>query len=221
VTDLWLKRLKAENPWPNITALDGCPAFPWSLDGGGRELVVDLIRRYRPKVFLEAGVFLGGSALLWLEHSHEEMVLLAGDSWSGYTEEWVYAMARDPAPWIADVDHVRTLEAPLRAHGIFKVALHNLRAYRHRVIPLRMTIGALYSYVKGFVEPEIVYIDAGKHRDDYRLAHETFPNAILCGDDWEWQDDAGEGIRAFVYEVAYLRGCDVIADRATWVLRPK
>jgi hypothetical protein len=131
-------------------------------------------------------------------------------------------MARESAPWIPDMKPVWALEIPLKKYGIYKVASHNLRNFRDRVIPIRMSTSRLYEYLKDFVEPDIIYIDANKERHDYILAHETFPNSILCGDDWEWQDDRGEcPVRSFVYEIAEARDCDVIAERATWILRPR
>lgn len=210
------------NPWPDIHGLDGQRSYVWSLDGGGRHLIVDLIREYRPKVFLEVGVFLGGSALRWLQNSPDNMTLIAADVWDQYTENWVFQMAREPASWIVDMEPVMALQAPLKEYGIYKVALHNLRDFRDRVIPLRMRVAMLYGYVRTFIEPEIIYIDANKERQDYVLAHETFPRSILCGDDWEWQDAKGEyAVRPFVHEVAEARNCDVVAERATWVLRPR
>jgi hypothetical protein len=218
-----LEALRAMNPWPNIHELDGEPPLLWSLDGGGRHLIVDLIRERQPKVFLEVGVFVGGSSLQWLQNSPADMTLLAADIWDHYVENWVSRMAREPAPWILDdIGAVRALEIPLKKHGIYKVALHNLRSFRERVIPLRMSIAQLYGYVMSFVEPDIIYIDANKERLDYVLAHETFPNSILCGDDWEWKNAEGEcAVRPFVYEVATARNCDVIAECATWVLKPR
>jgi hypothetical protein len=210
------------NPWPDIHGLDGQRSYVWSLDGGGRHLIVDLIREYQPKVFLEVGVFLGGSALRWLQNSPDNMTLIAADVWDQYTENWVFQMAREPESWIVDMEPVMALQAPLKEYGIYKVALHNLRDFRDRVIPLRMRVAMLYGYVRTFIEPEIIYIDANKERQDYVLAHETFPRSILCGDDWEWQDAKGEyAVRPFVHEVAEARNCDVVADRATWVLRSR
>jgi hypothetical protein len=217
-----LERLRALNPWPDIEGLAGRPSYMWSLDGGGRQLIVDLIRELQPKIFLEVGVFLGGSAVQWLQSSSHEMTLLAADIWDQYAQEWVFTMAREPAPWIADMNPVLALQAPLLEHGIYRVALHNLRHFRDRVIPLRMRVSEVYSYVKNFVEPEIIYIDANKERQDYVLAHETFPTSIICGDDWEWQDANGEyAVRRFVHELADTRHCDVTAERATWILRPR
>jgi hypothetical protein len=217
-----LQTLRSMNPWPDIHGLDGHRSYVWSLDGGGRHLIVDLIRDRQPKTFLEVGVFLGGSALQWLQNSPDNMTLIAADVWDHHTENWVFKMAREPAPWIVDMEPVMALQAPLKEYGIYKVALHNLREFRDRVIPLRMRVATLYGYVRTFIEPEIIYIDANKERQDYVLAHETFPRSILCGDDWEWQDAKGEyAVQPFVHEVAEVRNCEVVVERATWVLRPR
>lgn len=68
-----LQALRRMNPWPDVSPLDGQPSHVWSLDGGGRHLVIDLIRECQPRVFLEVGVFVGGSALQWLRNSADEM----------------------------------------------------------------------------------------------------------------------------------------------------
>ncbi len=216
-----LQTLRSQNPWPDIHELDGQPSYVWCLDGGGRHVILDLIRERKPKVFLEVGVFVGGSSLQWLRNSSDDMTLLAADTWDHRAEAFVFKMAREPAPWIVDIEPVQALEMPLREHGIYKVALHNLRNFRNRVIPLRMAAVELYSYVKSFGEPDIIYIDANKERQDYVLAHETFPNAILCGDDWGWRNKQGEMVvRSYVYEIAKARDCTITAERATWALRP-
>ncbi len=217
-----LESLRRLNPWPDIDGLAGQPSYVWSLDGGGRHLIVDLIRELQPRIFLEVGVFLGGSALQWLENSSDQMTLLAADIWDRHAEDWVFTMAREPLPWITDLNAVLALQAPLKEQGIYRVALHNLRNFRDRVIPLRMRVSQVYSYVKNFVEPDIVYIDANKERQDYILADQAFPRAIICGDDWEWQDDNGDyAVRHFVHEVADTRRCQVVAERATWILKPR
>lgn len=216
-----LQTLRSLHPWPDIHELDGQPSYVWSLDGGGRHLILDLIRERKPKVFLEVGVFVGGSALQWLQNSSDDMTLLAADTWDHQAEGYVFKMAREPAPWIVDMEPIHALEMPLRQYGIYKVALHNLRDFRHRVIPLRMPVVNLYSYVKDFGEPDIIYIDANKEPQDYLLAHEIFPNAILCGDDWGWRNKQGEMVvRSYVHEVAKVRDCTVQAKLATWILWP-
>jgi hypothetical protein len=216
-----LQILRNLHPWPDVSGLDGQPSYIWSLDGGGRHLIVQLIREWRPKIFLEVGVFLGGSSLQWLQNSDSDMTLLAADTWNHIAENWVFTMASKPAPWIADLEPLLAVQRPIKEYGIYKVALHNLRKFRDRVIPLRMRVAEVYAYLKRFVEPDIIYIDAGKERQDYFLAHEIFPNSILCGDDWEWQDSNGEfAVRPFVHELAEARHCEVVAEHATWILKP-
>jgi hypothetical protein len=217
-----LQALRSMNPWPDISELDGQPPYVWNLDGGGRRLIVDLIRERQPKLFLEVGVFVGGSALQWLRNSPDDMTLVAADPWGPGLENYVFEMAHEPASWIVDMDPVMALEAPVREYGVYKVALHNLRDFRDRVIPLRMSAATLYGYLRWFIKPDIIYIDANKERQDYFLAHETFPRSILCGDDWEWQGAEGEfAVRPFVYEIAETRNCDVVTEGATWVLMPR
>ncbi|MFY9988708.1 MAG: hypothetical protein WAK31_28405 [Chthoniobacterales bacterium] len=150
------------------------------------------------------------------------MTLIAADLWDQIAENWVFEMARERPSWIVDIEPMLALQAALKECGIYKVALHNLRDFRDRVIPLRIPVAMLYGYLRKFVEPDIIYIDASKERQDYVLAHETFPRSILCGDDWEWQDAEGEfAVRPFVYELAETRNCDVVAEQTTWVLRPR
>jgi hypothetical protein len=85
-----------------------------------------------------------------------------------------------------------------------------------------MTTKKAYAYVSEFIEPDIIYIDANKEKQDYHLAHETFPATRICGDDWYWEDARGEfTVRRYVNEVASLRNCHVVAEGATWVLTPK
>ena len=216
-----LESLRGANPWPDISGLDGQPSYMWNLDGGGRHLVTGLIKQVRPKTFLEIGTFLGGSALQWLK-SAPDFTLIAIDTWSVYLAPWIQQQIDQPPAWVKDIRPLRRLVRPLAEHGIFKVAMHNLRGYRERVIPIVMSAEEAYSYVREFIEPDIIFIDANKEKKDYLLAHEMFPAARICGDDWDWQDARGENIvRRHVHEVASLRNCDVVAERATWVLTPK
>jgi hypothetical protein len=219
-----LEALRCANPWPDISGLEGQPSYMWSLDGGGRHLVTDLIKEVRPKTFLEIGTFLGGSALQWLE-SAPDFTLIVVDAWSKKVadmEKFTQRQIDHPPAWVQDIDLLRRLVQPLAEHGIFKVAMHNLRRYRARVIPIVMTTKKAYAYVSEFIEPDIIYIDANKEKQDYHLAHETFPATRICGDDWYWEDARGEfTVRRYVNEVASLRNCHVVAEGATWVLTPK
>lgn len=217
-----LARLKATHPWPDISALDGEPPLVWNLDGGGRDLLIEFIKRAKPKVMLEVGAFLGGSALQWLA-ADESLTLILLDSWTPAAGEWVGRIIDDPPPaWTGDPQSLIPIRDALERHGIMSVALHNLRAYQQRTIPIQMTAEVGYAYLAPLIEPDIVFIDANKEFLDYSLADEVFPYAILCGDDWSWHDaDGAYPVRRYVHEIAERRRCDVVAQDATWILAPK
>ncbi len=121
--------LQQAHPWPDISRLDGTPPLMWNLDGGGRELIVELIRRRRPECMLEVGTFLGGSAFQWLS-SLDDFVLIALDTWHQDAAAWVDTIIETPPPWVADVESLTPIAAALRNFGIKKVALHNLRKFQ-------------------------------------------------------------------------------------------
>jgi hypothetical protein len=213
-----LNALRARHPWPDISELDGDPPHVWSLDGGGRELVTELIQNTRPRIILEVGTFLGGSALTWLETNRDSTVITL-DPWTQAVASYVDIVIASPPFWVRDTEPLKPISEAIHRHGIAKVALHNLRSFRERVIPIQMPAEAGYAYIRSFVEPQIIYIDANKQPQDYMLAHQLFPNAILCGDDWTWQDESGDyPVRGYVHQVAAFRDCTVLAKDATWVL---
>lgn len=211
--------LRAAHQWPDLSALQDDPPHLWSLDGGGREIVVELIQKTKPRTFLEAGSFLGGSALTWLA-ADPDFTLISLDSWHQYAADWIDTTIASPPSWVTDAESLKPISEAVHRTNLMTVALHNMRRYRDRVIPIRMPIVDAYPYIAGFVQPDIVYIDADKQPEDYLLAHELFPSAILCGDDWSWRNPQGEfPVRNYVKDVAALRGCEIIAQDATWILQ--
>ncbi len=221
MTDHSLATLRAKHPWPDISALDSSPPLSWNLDGGGRNLVIELIKRAKPKVMLEMGTFLGGSALQWLG-ADDDFTLIALDSWTAAAGAWVGKTIQEPPSWVADPLALVPIRDTLAKHSIMSVALHNLRAHKHRVIPIQMTAADGYPYLSAQLEPDIVFIDANKEMQDYSLAHELFPHAILCGDDWSWRDKSGAyPVRRYAQDIAERRRCNVVSQDATWILAPK
>jgi hypothetical protein len=214
-----IEALRLVHPWPDISALQNDPPHVWSLDGGGRKIISELIQRVRPQTILEVGSFLGGSALTWLS-AGPRFTLIALDSWHQHAANWIDVVIANPPSWVSDVEALKPISQAIHRTDLMTVALHNLRRYRDRVIPIRMTAVEGYPYIAGLVQPDIVYIDADKQAENYYLAHKLFPNAIICGDDWTWRDEAGElPVRRYVNEIAALRGCSIVAEDATWMLQ--
>lgn len=225
--NLGLKALLRDNPWPAFGYGEIAPFF-LALDAngrGGREIVLDLIRERNISLMLEIGCFLGGSALQWLRAS-ETLTVIGVDPWDGNWAAYIERVARDPIMsrnvWHLSDKEIETIVRNLRRYGNFCVAMNNLRLYAQRFYPVRRRSpeAIAYLHARGIV-PELIYLDAGKHREDLDAAYQLFPNAALCGDDWLWPDQSGvhrmqEHVKSFAAE----HGFEIRAERQTWLLVP-
>jgi hypothetical protein len=226
---LGLKALLRDNPWPEFGYGEIEP-FSFSLDNNGRtgrEIVLDVIRERQITLMVEIGCFLCGSTLRWLRASNN-LTVIGIDPWEGNWAAYLARMAQDPIRsrnvWHLDDEQIDTMVLNLRRHGNFCVAMNNVRLYKPRFYPVRRRSPEALGYLhaRGII-PELVYIDAGKHRDDLEAAFKFFPNAVLCGDDWLWPDESGvlrmqEHVKSFAAE----RGFEIRARRQTWILvRPE
>lgn len=224
---LGLKALVRDNPWPEFGYGEIEP-FYLALDGngrGGRELIIDAIKERKITLMFEVGCFLCGSTLQWLRAS-ENLTVVGIDPWDGNWAAYISEMAYDPAKsrnvWHLTEKQHETIVSNLRRHGNFCVALNNVRLYKTRFFPVRRRSPEAFAYLYSRqIVPELIYIDAGKHRDDLEAAHRLFPKAILCGDDWLWPDASGamrmqEHVKSFAEEF----GFEVRSLRQTWLLTP-
>ena len=75
----WESRLRELYPAPNI---DGIKSWYFALDGGGRDLIVDVIQAQRPEIMLEIGCYLCGSTRQWLD-ADPDLKVIGVDPWDG------------------------------------------------------------------------------------------------------------------------------------------
>jgi hypothetical protein len=224
---LGLKALLRDNPWPEFGYGEIEP-FCLALDSNGRsgrEIVIDLIRERKISLMVEIGCFLCGSTLHWLRAS-DKLTVVGIDPWDGNWAGYIALMASDPVKsrnlWHLNDKQIETIVLNLRRAGNFCVAMNNIRLYKSRFYPVRRRSPEALAYLHTReIIPELIYIDAGKHREDLDAAHKLFPQAILCGDDWLWPDQSGvlrmqEHVKAFAAEHAF----EVRSLRQTWVLSP-
>ncbi|HYD63883.1 sulfotransferase [Azospirillum sp.] len=217
-----LSALARDNPWPDLPDPREAEPFTFALDGGGRDLVTDLIRTHDIRCMVEVGCFLGGSARQWLEAS-DRLIVIGVDPW---LDEWGGSLAQmltiQPRPdWLQGVELERYARLVER-YGTYRIALNNLRAFKDRFIPVRRAAPAAYRYLKkAGVKPGLVYIDAMKQRREFWDAHKLFPDAVLAGDDWTWPDRRGRfPVRDHIYEIARARNAvSVTSSAATWLIR--
>jgi hypothetical protein len=180
--------------------------------------VTDLIARRGITLVLEIGVFLGGSARIWLETS-PELVVIALDSWAD--QPWRSARARS-------LGHPEIADQLDEEDGFYRTFLASNWNYCDRIVPVRgHSPDALHAIAETGVQPELVFLDCDKSGRELPICHDLFPDAVLCGDDWAWGTDrwrdvdAGYPIRAPVKTFVAEHGLHLRTHRQTWVADPE
>jgi hypothetical protein len=229
-----LNALRRDNPWPEFIYGEIEPFF-LPLDGGrragqevggGRELILRIIRERKIELMVEIGCFLCGSTLQWL-HASDKLTVIGVDPWDNNWAGKIERLAHDPLQartvFHLTESQIATIIANLRRHGNFAIAMNNVRLYKSRFIPIRaLGTDALLDLKDRGIEPQMIYIDADKESDDLSIAHQLFPEAILCGDDWLWPDKNGvlvmqEHVKAF----AERHNFEIEHDVQSWALTPR
>ena len=194
--------------------------YVFSLDGGGREMVVDMLRDRNARTMVEVGVFLGGSTRQWLE-SKKDLTVIGVDPWAmdaaATLERYLAASYADKV--FAQIDDRQEFIDSVRRNGVYESCLANLAEFGNRFVPVRgYSPEALHELKRSGVEPDVIYIDSIKHGEDLDVSHDLWPNAILCGDDWTWGAEQGFPMRTAVESFCQRHGYNVRADRATWMV---
>lgn len=202
-----IDQLRLRYPWPsekpNVLPTD------WSLDGGGKELVINKIRSAKLKCVVEIGVFFGGSVRTWVMNTVNTIVI-AADPWT-------------PAAWWAEyaVKHGREeLAMQLKApQGPYETFLSSLWDFRDRVIPVNSSSPSILHELSDVgVKPDLFFFDSDKTGDDLEVAHKLFPEAVLTGDDWTWGKNGVYPIRKAVKEFCLKYNYTYRYCGATWVI---
>ena len=159
-----LQTLAQRHPWPEQKP----DFFPirWSLDGGGRWMVEQKLRRKKFKVVLEIGCFLGGSVENWLRSS-SDVTVVAVDPWP---ECDVANYARKNGRSEAEAQQLE------REDGFYQTFLANFWDQRDRVIPVRdYSPGVLHELAEAGLRPDLIFLDSDKSGDEIEICHELFP----------------------------------------------
>ena len=204
--DRALTALRAQYPWPDV-----CPTvapIDWSLDGGGRHLVLEMIEKHGVRVIVEIGSFVGGSVKMWLAAS-PEIVVVVVDPWKSVFGDFARSAGRPES-------EVRQLDEP---GGGYRTFLRNLWEERQRVIPVRgISPDKLHDLHAAGLRPDMIYIDSDKSVRELEVCEALFPGAIICGDDWLWGHEQGYPIRRPVKTFCRKHGRYLRVDRHTWVI---
>jgi hypothetical protein len=223
--DLGLDALRRDNPWPEFPYGEIEP-FYLPLDGGGtggREIIAEVLVTGRVRLMLEIGCFLGGSSIQWFR-THDKLTIIGADVWDSNWGDYVEWLATDTnrARTVLHLtdERLASIGENIRTYGNFCIAMNNLRLYKKRFIPVRRRSPEVLHYLKDRgIEPQLIYIDADKKREDLDVVKKLYPDAIICGDDWLWPDETGRFVmQEHVKDFAREHGYEIRQARQTWLL---
>lgn len=203
--------LRDRFPWPERRP-DVAP-IGWSMDYGGRGLILDAIRSRDIRVIVEVGVFLGGSLRQWLGAS-PDVVAVAVDPWF----DWVVTPGQGSFVERHPIGrkHAAQLFAPGGHLASFLASTWDLR---DRVVPVRGTgLGLLPTLHALGLRPDLIYLDADKTGTELPICGELFPKALVGGDDWIWQDGRTFPIREAARSAARRQGRVLKRVDNTWLI---
>lgn len=195
-------------PWPSER-----PEVPEDLHGWGvyerqfRELL-DKVNPY-PRIVVELGCWLGQTTR-WLAQNYPRTYILAVDHFLG-SEDFRYSSETAP-----------------RLETCYKTFLRNLWDYRHQVIPMkRTTTDALLVLHENLIEPDLIYVDASHDfqstYNDVMNSLELFPNAIVCGDDYNYYQGVREAVLMVCKQMNLTHNVSSLGpwpDQFYWFVKP-
>lgn len=215
---------KIQEPTQNFQSLK---PFRWGLDGGGKDLIKEVIISKKINLMLEIGVFFGDSVKQWLETS-QDLVVIGIDPYPNFVKYFKNKAEIHHSKGFLDyqsLDYDSLLKQLDQPDGTLLNILSNLRDHTDRFIPLRGTSPEkLYEIHKLGIVPDLIYIDSDKEMRELEVCHDLFPNSIISGDDWTWKGKGKQKeqktfpIRKPVYDFAERHGYQVISRKATWLL---
>lgn len=203
--------LRERFPWP--AERPKADAIRWSMDYGGRGLIVDVLANRPRRLVLEIGTFLGGSARQWLQAA-DGVRVVAVDPWPDLKRQPPLGSFVERHP--IGRRHADQLFA---RNGLYDSFLSSMWDLRERIVPVRGTAqDALPTLHALGLRPDLIYVDSDKTGRELPLCERLFPGALICGDDWMWQDGTAFPIRRPAIDLARRQGRPLKCADHTWLI---
>lgn len=214
------KIIKLKNQYSFPDKKPNLKPFYWSLDGGGRDIIKNIIKTQNISLMLEIGVFFGGSALQWLQSSNN-LILIGIDPFPNFTNYFIRSYERYKSN-IKMYDHsYQSLLEQLRSkNGTYLSVITNLWQYRDRFIPIKnKSPGILYEFKKLDIVPELIYIDTDHQLTELETIKTLFPNTIITGNGWTWSKDGSFPVQEKVEDFAQQYDYQIYTSKGSWILK--
>ena len=148
------------------------------------KLLSMLIEKHNPTTIVELGSWYGKSAQFIAKSMGKNARLYCLDMWDN---QFIKDM------WESRGKNYKTEVPFIDKHPLFPTFVVNLWDERHHLTPVvGDTNVGLKLLSHNDVTPDLIYVDADHEYEsvakDLLYIHQTFPNAVVCGDDWYWPE---------------------------------
>lgn len=197
--------------WPN--EIPNVPKDKHHWFGEGNRTVLNyLIDELNPEFILEMGSWTGAGSTSFILNKAPNSHLVCIDHWGSDLNEHVKQNAWDSTP--DEISRMKTL---------WETFLVNTWEHKHHLTPIKKTTVDGLQCLKPLKIPfDLIYIDA--HHDyesvlhDIKVSAENWPNATICGDDYNWPDG---GVARAVNEYAETNNLNVNGSADCWFYTKK
>ena len=200
-------------------------SYLFSLDGGGRELIENEIKKIIQKKgstnILEIGSYLGHSSKRWLKIDKKVNLIVSdlfidnGDLHRDYIKRNVSWATKQ----YKNIDLDKFLQNLDMQDGQLRCFRKNLDEFINRIFVYKGPIFQNIDEIQKKFVIDLIFIDADKTEETLKLASRYFPEAVLSGDDWEWGKDKDFPIRRAVEKFCKDHNYFVISKNATWIIK--
>jgi len=232
IPQFWQCLLGKGNPWPKsipFKSLDKSGRYIHSvptLDGGGREIILSLLNASSsgfPVLLIEVGIFMGGSALTWLQRKN--LYYYGVDISAEDANDW-RARYIESEKWLKfwfdeNKDASKQYLANLGQQNGYKYTLEStLWQHRHRTLlhfdgcP-RGLQPLIDCFMHGDRNVQVVfYLDSDKEYYEMYLIYLLWPSALITGDDWTFGDGT---VQVKLCTLSKRLDLTIFEKDATWV----
>ena len=197
--------------WPLIMPLVPKDNHHW-FGEGNRIALNHLIDKLNPEFILELGSWTGAGSTSFILNKAPNSHLVCIDHWGSDLSDHIKQKAWDSTP--EEINRMKTL---------WETFLVNTWEHKHHLTPIRKTTVDGLKLLKPLHIPfGLIYVDA--HHDyesvlhDITISGENWPNATICGDDYNWPDG---GVAKAVNEYADNNNLSVNLADQCWFYTKK
>lgn len=185
------------------------------------ELLDCLFSELVPDSILEIGSMVGGSCIRIVESLNRcgltNSTVVCIDPFTGDTNMW---------DWEHKNEGYKFLQLENGIPTIYKRFLANTYKHRHRIVPINCTsftgiklLARLYGHKRISSLPSIIFLDSAHYKNETYseiiecLDQLMYPNMILFGDDWGWDDVRNDVLRASKHFELNMTMCNKMQNK--------